>query len=389
MKFLHTADWQIGKPFARISDPDKGAKVRNERIDTIRRIGDLARKESASFILVAGDLFDSATVDKSVVSAACSAMGQIELPVIAIPGNHDHGGPGSLWQQEFFLKECAALAPNFRILLAREAVELDDAILLPCPLLRQHESSDPSTWLREFDEIEIKSPEKPRIVLAHGSVHGFESVTDDLDEEDDAGMLNLISLDRLPRNELDYIALGDWHGTKEIDPAAWYSGTPEIDRFPKGTQNRPGHVLLVDANRKSPPEVETISTGRLGWHVVDFDFASDSDLDRLKENLKELLANRAGEDLLRLTLRGRLSLEAAARLEDFLTTLESRLLRLRIKKEFRLEPSEEEVASLANRPADPLLSRVAENLFETAEGSGEDAEIARIALRELYAACSA
>lgn len=389
MKFLHTADWQIGKPFARIGDPDKGARVRSERIDSIRRLGDLARSEGASFVLVAGDLFDSTTVDKSVVSAACSAIGQIGLPVFAIPGNHDHGGPGSLWQQEFFLQECGALAPNFRILLDREPVELDEAILLPCPLLRQHESSDPTAWLREFAEIELGDPGKPRIVLAHGSVHGFEGPSGDPDGEEDDGMLNLISLDRLPREELDYIALGDWHGTKEIDPSAWYSGTPETDRFPRGDQNRPGHVLVVEVSRGSAPEVQTVPTGRIGWHVVDFRFASDSDLARLEEDLGQLLGNRAGEDLLRLTLKGSLSLEAASRLESFLATLESRLLRLRLRDEYRIEPSEEEVASLANRPGDPLLSRVAETLFATAEGSGEEAEIARIALRELYAACSA
>jgi DNA repair exonuclease SbcCD nuclease subunit len=100
MKFIHTADWQIGKRFAGISDPHKRSLVQQARIEVIKRIGLVAKDIGADFVLVAGDLFDSPSADKATVSAACSAIGQMELPIIVIPGNHDHGGPGSLWEQE-------------------------------------------------------------------------------------------------------------------------------------------------------------------------------------------------------------------------------------------------------------------------------------------------
>ena len=385
MKFLHTADWQLGKPFARISDPDKAAKVRNERVEAIHRIGELVDQHDADFVVVAGDLFDSPTPEKSIVSAACSAIGKLTVPVYAIPGNHDFGGPGGLWNQAFFRQEQENLAPNFRVLLEKSPVAEDQFTLFPCPLLRQHESQDPTRWIRDFDFSSI-DPEKPRIVLAHGSVHGFEAssgVDDDLDEP---GSANLLNLERLPRDEIDYIALGDWHGMKEVDDHAWYSGTPEIDRFPRGEQNQPGHTLLVEAKRQTTPKVEPVRTGRLGWHVIDFSFASDADVERLKELLKERFQSRTGEDLLRLSLGGSLSLEAANRIEEEMTTLEARLLRLRRKFEFRIDPSEEEISSLAERAEDPLLSQVAKGLFASAQGSGEESEIARIALRELYSA---
>src|ERR1700722_10587335 len=95
-RFIHTADWQPGKPFAGIEDPQKRALVQQERIEVIWRIGEVARKHQAQFVLIAGDLFDSSTASKATVSAACSAIGQLEIPVLAIPGNHDHGGPGGL-----------------------------------------------------------------------------------------------------------------------------------------------------------------------------------------------------------------------------------------------------------------------------------------------------
>ena len=57
--FIHTADWQIGKPFGTIPDSDKRAQVRNERIAVIGRIAEAVKTHNAEFVLVAGDLFDS------------------------------------------------------------------------------------------------------------------------------------------------------------------------------------------------------------------------------------------------------------------------------------------------------------------------------------------
>jgi hypothetical protein len=47
--FLHTADWQIGKPFASIADAAKRARVQQERIEAIRRIGGVVRARRAAF----------------------------------------------------------------------------------------------------------------------------------------------------------------------------------------------------------------------------------------------------------------------------------------------------------------------------------------------------
>ena len=82
MKFIHTADWQIGKTFAGISDSHKRSLVQQARIEVIEKIGLVAEDAGAGFILVAGDLFDSPSADKATVSAACSAIGQMKLPVI-------------------------------------------------------------------------------------------------------------------------------------------------------------------------------------------------------------------------------------------------------------------------------------------------------------------
>ena len=383
--FLHTADWQLGKPFAGVDDEQKRALLQNERIVVIKRLAHEAREHGAEFILVAGDLFDSPRATKSTVAAACSAIGSIGIPVFAIPGNHDHGGAGSLWDQEFFKRERDQLAPNFTILLNPEPVELAKAVLFPCPLLRRHEAVDPTAWLRSSQDFDARYGNKPRIVVAHGSVLNFGPLADD--EETDAGAPNLIDLPRLAESAFDYIALGDWHGAKQVSAKAWYSGTPELDRFVKGEDHNPGNILVVEANRGQPPQVQCVRTRAIGWHELDFSFADDTGLAALKALVDEKIRGRANEDLLRLHLSGSLGIEATTQLEQTIEAWSARLIRVRLDNQTVIAPSPAELDGLTQRAVDPLVARVAVQLATLAANGGEQAEVARIALRELHAAC--
>jgi DNA repair exonuclease SbcCD nuclease subunit len=384
VRFIHTSDWQIGAPFARIDDSDKRSIVRQARIDAIKRIGAVAREQGAQFILVAGDLFDSSSADKATVASACSAIGQAGVPVIAIPGNHDNAGPGSVWEQDFFRREQAQLAPNLTILTQSGVYETDSAVILACPLVRRRVVIDPTEWLRDSEVYAGLSSEKPRIVLAHGSVQSFSATWED---EDDAGSApNLIDLGRLPSAEVDYVALGDWHGTKQVSAIAWYSGTPETDRFPKGSGNEPGNVLAVEAARGSVPRVSRIPTACLGWYDLSYEVSGDDEIGRLRGELVALLGQRAGEDLLRLSLRGVLGIEAYGELERLIESLQARLLRLKLMNRIVLAPTDDEIEALTQGGSDPLITQVASKLVGVSKGDDERAADARVALRELYRA---
>ena len=384
--FLHTADWQLGKPFAGVEDVQKRSILQQERLNVVDRIAVVARSHQAEFVVVAGDLFDSPRATKSVVSAACSAIGRIGLPVFVIPGNHDHAGPGSIWEQSFFKEEARQLGPNLRVLLTPEPVELASCVVFPCPLLRRHEANDPTAWLRAPNLDLERFGDKVRLVLAHGSVQGFGTET--AEEEESGGNLpNQLDLSRLPAAGVDYLALGDWHGTKQVGPNAWYAGTPELDRFPKGGGHDPGNVLVVTARPGEAPEVKTVRTGRFEWHELIFPFADDSGLAQLELEINTLTGARAGQDLLRLEVRGSLGIEATMRLEGMLDAWQARLLRLKLSNSTVIAPSEAEIQALTQRASDPLISCVAAKLVRAAAGVGEEAAAARLALRELHAAC--
>ena len=386
-RFIHTADWQIGKPYLQIKDDEKRFKVKRERIDVIGRIRDAAQKNGSRFVLIAGDLFDSPTPSISAVTEVLELIGEMKIPVLVIPGNHDHGALGTVWHTNAFQKYQKEMAPNLQLLLDSKPIEIEHAVIFPCPLLRNKDNTDPTLWLRDIDWINI-SFTKPRIVLAHGGVHEFGARDYAFDDEAQAGANNLINLNSLPTDEIDYIALGDWHNLKQISNKAWYPGTPEPDRFDQGESNQRGQVLQVDAYRGNKPEVKTIPTGRIKWHNISFRFNSDDDLARLERIIEELTSGRVSRDLLRIEVSGDLSLSAHSRYKSLKENLETKLLRVRIKGECHQAPKASELEELTRNIEDPLISQVANQLQERLEREedkgSEKASIMRVALCELY-----
>ncbi len=415
VRILHSADWQIGKPYKFVSDPQKRFRLQEERLRALARIDAAARSHGASALVVAGDLFDSTTVAISTALEVLEAIGTMALPVLVIPGNHDHGAPGGLWDSPEWQRHQAERAPNLQLLLQRQPVELEQLLVLPCPLLRQHDASDPTSWIRGLDWSSLP-PDKPRLVIAHGGVQGFSARDYGADQgwgppdwspdgspdrsadanafngpsraQEPDGAINRIDLALLPQGELDYIALGDWHNLKQVSAKAWYCGTPEPDRHDQGEANQRGQVLLVDLGRGQAPEVNALPTGRLGWHNLAVRLGETADLGRLEALLQQQIGGRVGQDLVRLEISGSLSLAAHRRYAALLADLEQQLLDLRLKGGCDQAPQAEELDALTERPADPLIARVAQELqARLAREQGVDdaaAAISRAALCELF-----
>jgi len=380
IRFVHTADWHLGRPYHSIREDERRFRLRQARLDAVSRIGDVAREKDARFILVAGDLFDSPTPPPEIVAAALGAIGELGIPVHVIPGNHDHGGPAGPWASDHFGREQPRLAPNLVVHAEGVPKEVEGVILLPAPLAVRHELEDPTLWIREaaFGEL---PPDLPRVVLAHGSTMEFTGTSD----PDDllAGAPNLIHLARLPMDELDYVALGDWHGTRQVGDKAWYSGTPEPDRFPRGPDYRAGQVLVVDVERGGPPRVEAVATGEISWQLAALHVSGDEGMGDLLNQLEALAGTRTGRDLLRLTVEGRVGLASRTELDQRLGDLEARFLQLDVDTNgLHLQPTEEELASLSERPGDPLVAQVAASLL--ARLGGEEDRIAGLALQRLH-----
>ena len=86
MKLLHTSDWHLGKRLGDFSRFEEQQAVMQE-------ICDIADRELADAILVAGDLFDSFNPPTEAVDLFYKTLRKLSKngsrPVIAIAGNHD------------------------------------------------------------------------------------------------------------------------------------------------------------------------------------------------------------------------------------------------------------------------------------------------------------
>ena len=56
-KFLHTADWQIGRLYSTF-DPEHAPLLAEARIAAVERLAGLATQHQVDAVLVAGDVFD-------------------------------------------------------------------------------------------------------------------------------------------------------------------------------------------------------------------------------------------------------------------------------------------------------------------------------------------
>ena len=358
MRFLHTADWQIGMKAAALGDA--GARVREERLAAGRRVVEAAKSHHVDFVLVAGDLFEDNAVDRVLVQKVADILSSFGGPVFVIPGNHDPLVPGSVWEHPSWKS-----ASNVHVLLEEAPVEVHGGVLYPCPIREKHSGLNPTAW------IPSERDERIRIGMAHGTMEDIRQ-----DEPDYP-----IPRDAEKRAGLDFLALGHWHSYGTYpgpDGAAHmaYSGTHETTQF---GERDSGNVLIVEIlGPGAPPTITPARTGRLEWVTVERDLRERGDLVRVREYL-ESLAN-PGNTLVDVSLSGLLMADERAELDHIEHILGSRFLWGKLDAS-RLRPSPEDETWISNLP--PGIIRDAAMRLRNTPGTSP--EIAARALMELYA----
>ncbi|GGY63178.1 metallophosphoesterase family protein [Marinobacter zhanjiangensis] len=355
-RFLHTADWQMGRSYSRFEAEDAAALV-EARFQAIEKLAGLANEYECDAVLVAGDVFDAQTVSDRTIRRVFNATRGFSGPWVMLSGNHDAALVESVWTRA---RRLEAVPGNVHLALEPGVIELEQAGLavLCAPLTQRHTYSD---LTEPFNSLE--TPEGlVRVGLAHGGVQGL------LSEDIDA--TNPIAPERSEVARLDYLALGDWHGTKRIDERTWYSGTPEPERF---RNNEAGQALVVDiAGSGEKPEVTPIRTGRYQWHQWRETLAVESDLAQLLERLQALPES----SVIDLRLEGSVTLAGEEKLLRALSVAEARFRSTQCdRSELHLEPTEDDIAELK---ADGYVGEVVEALRN--QQQDDDSDVAREAL---------
>ena len=101
VRVLATADWQMDMAAGFLNE-DAREYLSAKRVETIEVILELAKEEKVDAILAAGDLFEFPSVSPEVTNAVAQVLQRSEVPIHAIPGNHDLYGQSSVWNTPQF-----------------------------------------------------------------------------------------------------------------------------------------------------------------------------------------------------------------------------------------------------------------------------------------------
>ncbi len=108
MKILHTADWHLGK---RLDDFSR----LEEQQAVLQEICEIAEREAADVVLVAGDLFDTFNPPTEAVDLFYRTLKRLtdggRRPVVAIAGNHD--SPDRIEAPDPLARECGIIFAGY------------------------------------------------------------------------------------------------------------------------------------------------------------------------------------------------------------------------------------------------------------------------------------
>lgn len=379
MRFVHCADLHLGMRFAQHYSATKARDLHSARLGVLQNIAACALEHDAEFVVVAGDLFDSHGVSDEVVAQACDRLNGFRVPVYILPGNHDYYDAGT---DAVYRRSVWRPADHVVVLSRPEVVPVEGgrALLYPARA-RVRREHNPCDWYAHAPRRDTTG-EAIRVGVAHGATRQFWERCAQSDQE------TVLDVERhVNEGELDYLALGDWHGpnTLQQHTRAWYSGAGEPTSFGEPTS---GFALVVTIDGAGAvPKTEALPVGVVQWltdlHGVSSVLDSSAALDAWLDALGALGPNTC----LRLRLDGLLSGPDYVRLCGAVEQAGHRLLWSSIEMDAVVNESEAQSLNDLAASDDRLGSVIAILQAKQAAG-GNDADLAAEALRQLLRAAS-
>ncbi|MBW8172039.1 metallophosphoesterase [Ornithinimicrobium sp. Arc0846-15] len=294
MRFLHTADWQIGMTRAFLST-EAQARFADARLESIRSLGNVAVAQGCEFIVVAGDVFENNQLNTQTVQRALEVMRDVAVPIYLLPGNHDSLERGTLYEQDDFV---AHLPEHVHILAEPGAHEVREGVeLVAAPWHGKHPDRD---LVSEALSQTGPADGTTRIVVGHGSIDALDR---------GAGERFNIAAEplesALAAGQIHFVALGDRHSTTSVGSsgAIWYSGASEVTAL---REEAPGNVLVVDLEAGQAPSVTQHHVGTWTFAERAFDVSTAADVAAVERGLSTMPSK--DRTVLKLRLQGTLAL---------------------------------------------------------------------------------
>lgn len=183
--FLHAADLHLDAPFSGLS-PAQAAKRREEQIELVRRMFELANERGCTLALLAGDLFDAPEVRSDTLEQVQRACAGFHGHIFIAPGNHDCCKPGGVYS-------IGGWPENVHIFSSRDIshVELPECTVYGAGFTQVCENAMLENFRAEDG--------KPALMVLHGDCLQKDSPYDPITKE------------QIEASNLAYLALGHIH----------------------------------------------------------------------------------------------------------------------------------------------------------------------------------
>ena len=238
LKLLHTADLHLGGEFSQLPADDR-RRLARARLSVVEPILALAEQYDVNAVLMAGDIFDTPNPSEDWWRGFAKTLTIRQgwsRPVVLLPGNHDPLTDTSVFHASHPFRQ---LLPAWVHVVDSDAFELPlgpDAVLYGAPCRSTAGAEELSLFLPPRGE----GDRRIRVGLVHGSTFDLPGYQTSFP----------IARDATAQRGLDYLAVGDTHGYREIPENGVapivYPGSPEPTSFGDAGA---GSVVIVTLKR--------------------------------------------------------------------------------------------------------------------------------------------
>lgn len=273
MRFLHTADWHVGKSIRGRSRLDEFAAV-------LDQIVAIARDESVDAVLLAGDVYEQrapAPEADSIVFDTLVRLHDARIPVVIVPGNHDSAvrfdALGSLLRAIDVTVVPVVRRPDdggIVVIPSRDGFSTAEIACVPfVPERRFGDAAalfdSPADWYQSYADgvghlleayARAMRTDRVRVVVAHLLASGVRLGGGE--RQATVGLNYAVPPSRLP-GTVNYVALGHIHRAQDVPGAparARYPGS--ILQLDFGEVDQQKSVTIVEASPGTPARVRTI-----------------------------------------------------------------------------------------------------------------------------------
>jgi len=291
LKIVHVADTHIGfSAYRKVCEEDGPYMGLNQReVDTYRAFEafvDKVLELRPDVVLHSGDLFDTVRPSNRALSFALEQLvrlSEANIPIVIIAGNHSTPRLRETGSAFRLFEHLDNIYPVYKG--SYERVVIGDLTVHAVP------HSEGEGFKEQLPLIQRSEETRFNVAMLHAGVVGFaEFKMNEFNEQ-------LVDSCYL-KEDLDYIALGHFHGKYEVTRNTCYSGSTERFSFTEAGQPKGFFTLDLDARKREFVELPTRPMVDLG--PVD---AKDLDPVSLRSEIEGRLSADLSGKIVRLVVR--------------------------------------------------------------------------------------